>query len=160
MYHVVEFANVEKNGLKSVDVVPTSWVKNRTCLWPPWKSSKLVQAAVIKCTTPNPTTWSPHEVIIMKTCGKFWQQIYRRYFSTYTESFFLLIQLTIRPPYITVRRQPHRQDLQQTARKMPLAATLRTRTCQTSQTYQSFPALGNAISAVFAYHALFTAVSE
>lgn len=29
MYYVVGFVNARKNGLKSIDVVPTSWVNNK-----------------------------------------------------------------------------------------------------------------------------------
>lgn len=73
MYHVVEFVNARKNKLKSIDVVPTAWVKNEKCLWPPWKNSKLVQAAIVSSSMPD-SSWTAHKIRIIRSYRKFYQQ--------------------------------------------------------------------------------------
>ncbi|XP_076861247.1 uncharacterized protein LOC143514210 [Brachyhypopomus gauderio] len=64
LWHVVEFAD------KSTAVVPTSWVQNRQCLWPP-RDSVNIHRAVKQQIKPS-LDWTVHEQIrCLATCDTY-----------------------------------------------------------------------------------------
>jgi len=73
---------VKFNDENSVEAVPTSWIFNKRCYWPPFQRDKVV-VAIRKNEEPN-THWPSYEVTIFRnsTYG-----IYHSLFFIYNEIF-------------------------------------------------------------------------
>ncbi|KAM7303425.1 uncharacterized protein ISCGN_013383 [Ixodes scapularis] len=69
MYSVVDFVDSPNGSLKSIDVVPSTWVKNGKCSWPPYSNARLLQAAAVTCAAPDPAEWTLHNVSILCTAN-------------------------------------------------------------------------------------------
>ncbi|KAL1258148.1 hypothetical protein QQF64_011392 [Cirrhinus molitorella] len=61
MFHIVEFSESSE-----VEVVPSSWVQNKTCVWPSYKSLTKIHKAVTMQECPTPT-WTTFRVRILHT---------------------------------------------------------------------------------------------
>lgn len=70
MYSVVDFVDSPNGSLKSIDVVPSTWLKNGKCFWPPYSNTRLLQAAAVTCAAPDPAEWTLHNVSILCTASK------------------------------------------------------------------------------------------
>ncbi len=62
MFHIVIFESTNE-----VEVVPEIWVKNNTCLWPPYKREEIVKA--IRSQEPPGARWVPYRVHTILTKG-------------------------------------------------------------------------------------------
>ncbi|XP_042149642.1 uncharacterized protein LOC121047143 [Ixodes scapularis] len=77
MYSVVDFVDSPNGSLKSIDVVPSTWVKNGKCSWPPYSNARLLQAAAVTCAAPDPADWTLHNVSILCTATDYARAVHK-----------------------------------------------------------------------------------
>jgi len=64
----MSFSVVEFRDDESVDVVPSSWLADDVCWWPPFRSSRLTNAKK-KREVPDETTWMKNKARILGSYG-------------------------------------------------------------------------------------------
>lgn len=64
----MSFAVVEFVDDNSVDAVPSNWIEENRCSWPPYRGLRFT-SAVTRCEQPLPT-WSKHNIRILKLYSK------------------------------------------------------------------------------------------
>ncbi|KAL2080020.1 hypothetical protein ACEWY4_023813 [Coilia grayii] len=70
MYHIVKFVDTEE-----VEVVPANWVKDGVCLWPPYKTQRILKAS--RCQEQPCQNWLPFKVNLVHTAASY-SDAYRR----------------------------------------------------------------------------------
>ncbi|XP_063041564.1 uncharacterized protein LOC134436333 [Engraulis encrasicolus] len=70
MYHIVKFVDTEE-----VEVVPANWVKDGVCLWPPYKTQRILKAS--RCQEQPCPNWLPFKVNLVHTAASY-NDAYRR----------------------------------------------------------------------------------
>ncbi|KAF5286216.1 hypothetical protein FQA39_LY16386 [Lamprigera yunnana] len=70
---VVKFHPREDGGKESVEAVPTSWVCDDQCYWPPFTNNSDTVKAVKSCWTPDKLKWKSHAITVLsnKECSSF-----------------------------------------------------------------------------------------
>ncbi|XP_041933697.1 uncharacterized protein LOC125284934 isoform X2 [Alosa alosa] len=64
MYHIVKFVDTEE-----VEVVPANWVKDGVCLWPPYKTQRILKAS--RCQEQPCANWLPFKVTLVHTAASY-----------------------------------------------------------------------------------------
>lgn len=64
-YSVVHFHERDE-----VSVVPSKWVRGNEVLWPPYKSTVKITAAIKDMEETSPRDWEQYKCRVMVTCGK------------------------------------------------------------------------------------------
>lgn len=70
---VVKFHPREDGGKESVEAVPTSWVCDDQCYWPPFTNNSDTVKAIKSCWTPDKLKWKSHAITVLsnKECSSF-----------------------------------------------------------------------------------------
>lgn len=68
LFYQEMFLIVIFESTNEVEVVPDIWVKNNTCLWPPYKREETVKA--VKSQEPPGARWIPYKVRIILSKGR------------------------------------------------------------------------------------------
>lgn len=64
-YSVVEFIDD-----KTIEAVPTSWIKNGMCAWPITKKYSILRKLIERKSLPNDVEYNQYKIRVLKTTGK------------------------------------------------------------------------------------------